>query len=96
MHFQPAQIQPVNGHSDHEPPLLLMRPIFEAVRRVEGWLEEDEADLLMAACGRARSTGTGMTPRSSKSAVTAGEARWRSQCNPIAQPPRASPRHRPP
>jgi predicted O-methyltransferase YrrM len=53
VHFQPAQIQPVNGHSDHEPPLLLMRPIFEAVRRVEGWLEEDEADLLMAACGRA-------------------------------------------
>ncbi|MEJ2366621.1 MAG: class I SAM-dependent methyltransferase, partial [Deltaproteobacteria bacterium] len=32
-----------------EPDLLLSRPIFERMKRIKGWLEEDEADLLIAA-----------------------------------------------
>src|SRR5258708_2525014 len=39
-----------------EPPpdgLLLALPILERMRQVEGWLEDDEADLLIAAAARA-------------------------------------------
>jgi hypothetical protein len=35
------------------PDLLLTMPILRAMQQVEGWLEEDEADLLIAACRRA-------------------------------------------
>jgi len=35
------------------PGLLLTIPILTAMRKVEGWLEEQEADLLIAACRRA-------------------------------------------
>jgi hypothetical protein len=38
-----------------EPPLLLTCPILGLMRRIEGWLEEDEADLLIAATARALS-----------------------------------------
>ena len=36
-----------------ERPLLLTMPILERMRKVEGWLEDEEADLLLAACSRA-------------------------------------------
>lgn len=39
--------------SGEPPPLLLTQPILTRMRSIEGWLEEDEADLLMAAASRA-------------------------------------------
>jgi Methyltransferase domain len=36
-----------------DPPLLLTRPILANMRRIEGWLEDDEADLLIGATVRA-------------------------------------------
>lgn len=36
-----------------DPPLLLTRPILAKMRALEGWLEDDEADLLLAATVRA-------------------------------------------
>lgn len=36
-----------------EPPLLLTRPILKIMRTIEGWLDEDEGDLLIAAAARA-------------------------------------------
>jgi glycosyltransferase involved in cell wall biosynthesis len=39
--------------SDIDPPLLRTRPIFERMRSIAGWLEDEEADLLLAAAVRA-------------------------------------------
>ncbi len=36
-----------------DPPLLLTQPILAKMRGIEGWLEDDEADLLVAAAARA-------------------------------------------
>jgi predicted O-methyltransferase YrrM len=36
-----------------DPPLLLTRPIIAKMRGIEGWLEDEEADLLLAAAARA-------------------------------------------
>jgi hypothetical protein len=36
-----------------DPPLLLTQPILAKMRAIEGWLEDDEADLLMAGAARA-------------------------------------------
>ncbi len=38
-----------------QPPLLLTLPLLEQIRRIEGWLEDVEADLLIAAVARAMS-----------------------------------------
>jgi hypothetical protein len=49
---------PALGSSRAEPaarPLLLTVPILERMRKVEGWLSDEEADLLLAACSRALS-----------------------------------------
>ena len=48
---------PVNGgtmndeKNEKTPSLLLTRPILELMRPLEGWLDDDEADLLIAAAG---------------------------------------------
>ncbi len=44
---KPFDVTPLN------PPLLLAQPILAKMRAVEGWLEDDEADLLIAAATRA-------------------------------------------
>ena len=43
----------------HDPGLAPTLPILEAMRRVEGWLEDDEGDLLVAATVRALTEGPG-------------------------------------
>jgi predicted O-methyltransferase YrrM len=50
----PAPLTPApRDGSGGPPPLLLTQPILARMRSIEGWLEEDEADLLVAAASRA-------------------------------------------
>jgi Glycosyl transferase family 2/Methyltransferase domain len=42
--------------STNQPPLLLTLPILARMRTIEGWLEDDEADVLIGALSRAVST----------------------------------------
>jgi predicted O-methyltransferase YrrM len=44
---KPVEVVPL------DPPLLLTQPILAKMRGIEGWLEDDEADLLAAAAARA-------------------------------------------
>ena len=43
----------VAGEDDGDPALLLTWPILQRMRRIDGWLDEDEGDLLAAATARA-------------------------------------------
>lgn len=48
----PPWVQPIDA-TPLDPPLLLTQPILAKMRAIEGWLEDDEADLLLAATARA-------------------------------------------
>ena len=49
----PGPAVPAATPNGGPPPLLLTLPILQEMRRVEGWLDEDEADLLIAVAARA-------------------------------------------
>jgi hypothetical protein len=52
-YFKPMPAATTQTQSPKVPGLLLTRPILSRMRLVEGWLDEDEADLLIAAAARA-------------------------------------------
>ncbi len=55
-HYQPASPDPerdVGDEASDASPLLLTLPVLDRMRSIEGWLEDDEADLLTAAAVRA-------------------------------------------
>lgn len=73
----PSPVEPVKEPDPApERPLLLTVPILEKMRKVEGWLEDEEADLLLAACARAL---TGLTsPHGTPAIVEVGSYCGRS------------------
>lgn len=56
-HFEITRFQNDRRDEDDDGPALLRTlPILKAMKKVEGWLREDEADLLIAACHEALAT----------------------------------------
>ena len=49
---------PMSSDKTPEPPLLLTWPILSRMKTIEGWLSEEEADLLIATLGRAVALST--------------------------------------
>lgn len=56
-HYEAARPHPsAVAQKTYFPPLLLTLPVLERIRGIEGWLDDAEADLLLAASSRAMAT----------------------------------------